>query len=75
MEVEQMVARLLAEIRTNREKMKTNQAEMVARMEAKTDVNLKEMKEEIRYNQAKVELMTRIEVKIEAKIKTNNEKF
>jgi hypothetical protein len=52
---EQMMARLPAEIRTNREEMKTNQAEMLARMEAKTDVNLKEMKEEIRTNQAKVD--------------------
>jgi hypothetical protein len=47
MEVEQMMACLLAEIRTNGEKMDANQAqmktnqEMLATMEAKTDVNLK----------------------------------
>jgi thermostable 8-oxoguanine DNA glycosylase len=54
MEVEQMMACLLAEIRINqeemREEMKTNkarmdanQAEMLARMEAKMDTNLKEI--------------------------------
>jgi hypothetical protein len=74
MEIEQMMARLLAEIRTNREEMKTNQettdtsqemlvkmeanqaemktnqVQMLARMEAKMDINLKEMKKEIRTN-------------------------
>jgi hypothetical protein len=52
MKVEQMMARLLAEIRTNREKMdvnqaemKANQAEMQARVEAKTEVILQKIKE------------------------------
>jgi hypothetical protein len=52
MQVEQMVARLLAEIRTKREKMdanqaemKANQAEMPARMEPKTEAILREIKE------------------------------
>jgi hypothetical protein len=63
--------------------MKTNKTEMMARMEAKMDVNLKVMKEEIRTNQAKAnatlkemkeELTASLEVKIEAEIKTNNEK-
>jgi hypothetical protein len=31
-----------------REDMKTNQVEMLARMEAKMDINLKEMKEAVR---------------------------
>jgi hypothetical protein len=37
MQVEQMMAHLLAEIRTNQE--------MLCRMEAKIDINLKEIKE------------------------------
>jgi hypothetical protein len=76
-----------AQIKTSKEmlaKMVANQAEMLARMEAKTDINLKEMNEEIRTNQTKVdanlkemkeELTARLEAKIEAEIKTNNEKF
>jgi hypothetical protein len=43
-----------------------NHQEMVTRMEAKTDINLKEKKEE---------LMARLEAKIKAEINTNNEKF
>jgi hypothetical protein len=57
MEVEQMMAHLLSEIRTIREEMETsqtnldaNQAEMLARMEANMDINLKEMKEALRTN-------------------------
>jgi hypothetical protein len=52
------------EVKTNQEEMKTNQ-EMLARMGTKTDTTLKEMKEE---------LIRRLEAKIEAEIKTNNEK-
>jgi TRAP-type mannitol/chloroaromatic compound transport system substrate-binding protein len=62
-------------------KMGANRAEMLARMEAKTDINLKEMKEEI-INQAKADPtlketkeLTRLEAKIEAEIKANNDKF
>jgi DNA-binding transcriptional regulator YbjK len=90
MEVEQVMAHLLAEIRASREKMHANQAEMktnqgvLARVETKKDVNLKEMKEEIRTYEAKAdttlkemkeELMARLEAKIEAEIKASNEKF
>jgi hypothetical protein len=64
-------------------RMDINQAQMLARMEAKVDVNLKETKEEIRTYQAKVdttlkemkELTAKPDAKIEAEIKTNNEKF
>jgi hypothetical protein len=57
---------------------------MLARMEAQMDVNLKEIKEEIRTNQVKAnatlkemkeEFMARLEANIEAEIKTSNEKF
>jgi TRAP-type mannitol/chloroaromatic compound transport system substrate-binding protein len=56
--------------------------EMLTRMESKTDVNLKEMKEEI-INEAKAdatlkemkELTAWLEAKIEAEMKTNNDKF
>jgi hypothetical protein len=55
---------------------------MLARMEAKTDVNRKEMQEEI-INQAKADatlkemkgLTGRLEGKIEAEPRTNNDKF
>jgi hypothetical protein len=59
MELEPMIARLLAEIRTNREEMRTNQAELLARVKAMADVNLKEMKEE---------LAERLEAKMEDEI-------
>jgi hypothetical protein len=52
--------------------MDANQ-EMPARMRAKTDVNLKEMKEEMRADQEllKEEMLAMMEARIEA----NNEKF
>jgi hypothetical protein len=53
------------EMKPSREELKINQ-EMVARMGVKTDVTLKETKEE---------LTASLDVKIEAEIKTNNEKF
>jgi hypothetical protein len=57
---------------------------MLARMEAKMDANLKEMNEDIRTNlvkadahlkEMKEELTARMEAKIEAEIKSNNDKF
>jgi hypothetical protein len=48
--MEQILEHLFVGQEQMNEEMKTNQAEMLARMEAKTDVNLKEMKEEIRTN-------------------------
>jgi hypothetical protein len=74
---------ILARMDSFQEEMRTNQ-EMVARMEAKMDVNLKEKKEGLRTNQAKSdttrkemkeELMARLEAKIEAEINTNSDKF
>jgi hypothetical protein len=44
METEQMTARLLAEIRTNREEMKTNQEVLTAGLEAKMDPYQEDMK-------------------------------
>jgi hypothetical protein len=56
--MEQMMAHLLAEIRTNREAMreeiKINQGELKA-MQQKMDANQKEMKENIKINQAKAD--------------------
>jgi hypothetical protein len=49
MPVEQVMARLLAEIRTNREEMSANQ-ELLKEMLAKMDAHLKEIKEEIKTN-------------------------
>jgi hypothetical protein len=63
METEQMMARLLAEIRTNREELITNQ-ETLAKMEAKEDANLRETKAEIKINQERTK----------AQIEANNEK-
>jgi hypothetical protein len=57
---------------------------MLARMEAKMVTNLKKMKEDIKttqgkpdahLNEMKEELMARLEAKIEAEIKTNDEKL
>jgi uncharacterized damage-inducible protein DinB len=64
METEQMMARLLAEIRTNREELITNQ-EMLAKMEAKENANLRETNAETKINQERAK----------AQVEANNEKF
>jgi actin-like ATPase involved in cell morphogenesis len=61
MEVEQMMARLLAEIRTDREET-TARLEAITdasqeKMDAKTDANLREMKAEIRANNQRFEVL------------------
>jgi hypothetical protein len=76
MEMEQMMACLLAEISTNREEMRANQQllkeEMLAKMEAKAYDNLKKIKESIKTNQAtarlrqiKVEMMAKMDSQLE----------
>jgi hypothetical protein len=54
METEQMMARLLAEIRTGQEHMK----EMMDANQAKVDASLKEIKEDMKANQAKMDAHT-----------------
>jgi hypothetical protein len=52
----QVMKRILAKMDSFQAKMDANQ-EMTARLEAKTDANLKEMKDEIRANNEKFEVL------------------
>jgi hypothetical protein len=53
---EQIMACLLAEIRTNRDEMRINHEKLEAKIEAKADATLRETKVEIRANQGKMEI-------------------
>jgi hypothetical protein len=53
---EQIVACLLAEIRTNRDETRTNQERLEAKIEAKADATLRETEAEIRTNQGMMEI-------------------
>jgi hypothetical protein len=55
MEIEQMMERLLAKMDASQAKMDANHAEMLARMKAKTDFTLEEIKAEIRVCQEATE--------------------
>jgi hypothetical protein len=64
----EMLARIYANMKSTQEEMKTNQ-EILVRMEANTEVNLKEMREEIQSGQAEMRsAFSAMEEKMEAAI-------